>query len=136
MTLSIIDVSLMKFTDFIHPCSLGPCLQWVKSCQECIVSIPLILSLSVTLQWHNKSTLCLAAESFKSDIFTSEPVPGVSIFSFSHSLECVLIFLQILFSYHFQISFYCAILFKLSPTIHKISIKQIIMNFISRPKWL
>ena len=66
---------------------------------------PLLLSLPVTLQWHNKCTLCLAAESFKSDIFTSEPVPGVSIFSFGH--WNVLIFLQILFSYHFQISSLC-----------------------------
>ena len=85
----------------VHP---GPCLQWVKSCQECIECIP-CYSLPVTLQWHNKCTLCLAAESFKSDIFTSEPVPGVSIFSFGH--WNVLIFLQILFSYHFQISSLC-----------------------------
>ena len=35
-------------------CSLGPCLQWVKSCQECIVSIPLILSLPPPL--YNDTT--------------------------------------------------------------------------------
>ena len=77
-----------------HWCIVFTRVAWARVCSESVMSgmyceySPHTLSLSVTLQWHNKSTLCLAAESFKSDIFTSEPLPGVSIFSFGHSLEC------------------------------------------------
>ena len=85
----IIDISLM----ILYRQILFTRVAWARVCSKSshvrnVLWVFPSYSLSVTLQWHNKSTLCLAAESFKSDIFTSEPLPGVSIFSFGHSLEC------------------------------------------------